>query len=77
MRYDYSPEQLAWRDEVRVFVREHVSEALRAEMRQAGNEGDGPLYRPPVSNDYNWCVGSNSNIPYHCSVSRIIGEVGQ
>ena len=41
------------------------------------NEGDGPLYRPPVSNDYNWCVGSNSNIPYHCSVSRIIGEVGQ
>jgi len=41
------------------------------------NEGDGPLYRPPVANDYNWCVGSNSNIPYHCSVSRIIGEVGQ
>jgi acyl-CoA dehydrogenase len=45
MRYDYSPEQLAWRDEVRTFVREHVSEALRAEMRQAGNEGDGPLAR--------------------------------
>ena len=41
------------------------------------NEGDGPLYRPPVSNDYNWCVGSHANIPYHCSVSRIIGEVGQ
>jgi methylamine dehydrogenase light chain len=38
------------------------------------NEGDGPLYRPPVSNDYNWCVGSNSNVPYHCTVSRIIGE---
>ncbi|HEX9772006.1 MAG TPA: methylamine dehydrogenase light chain [Steroidobacteraceae bacterium] len=37
------------------------------------NEGDGPLYRPPVSNDYNWCVGSNSNIPYHCTVSRIVG----
>jgi methylamine dehydrogenase light chain len=41
------------------------------------NEGDGPLYRPPVSNDYNWCIGSNSNIPYHCTVSRIIQEVGQ
>ena len=45
MRYDYSPEQLAWRDEVRAFVREHVSEGLRAEMRQAGNEGDGPMAR--------------------------------
>jgi len=45
MRYAYSPEQLAWRDEVRAFVRAHVSEALRAEMRQAGNEGDGPLAR--------------------------------
>ena len=43
MRYAYSPEQLAWRDEVRAFVRAHVTEALRAEMRQAGNEGDGPL----------------------------------
>jgi methylamine dehydrogenase light chain len=37
------------------------------------NEGDGPLYRPPVSNDYDWCVGSNANIPYHCTVSRIVG----
>jgi alkylation response protein AidB-like acyl-CoA dehydrogenase len=45
MRYAYSPDQLAWRDEVRAFVREHVTEALRAEMRQAGNEGDGPLAR--------------------------------
>jgi methylamine dehydrogenase light chain len=27
------------------------------------NEGDGPLYRPPVSKDYNWCVGSHTNIP--------------
>ena len=34
------------------------------------NEGDGPLYRPPISNDYNWCVGSKANIPYHCTVSR-------
>ena len=37
------------------------------------NEGDGPIYRPPVANDYNWCVGSKSNIPYHCTVSRIVG----
>jgi len=37
------------------------------------NEGDAPLYRPSVSNDYNWCVGSNSNVPYHCTVSRIVG----
>jgi len=43
MRYELTPEQRAWRDEVRAFVRQHVSEALRAEMRQAGNEGDGPL----------------------------------
>jgi len=45
MRYAYTPEQLAWRDEVRAFVRRHVTEALRAEMRAAGNEGDGPLAR--------------------------------
>jgi len=43
MRYDYTPAQKQWRDEVRAFVRKHVTEALRAEMRQAGNEGDGPL----------------------------------
>jgi 3-oxocholest-4-en-26-oyl-CoA dehydrogenase alpha subunit len=43
MRYEYTPEQIAWRDEVRAFCKRHVSEALRAEMRQAGNEGDGPL----------------------------------
>src|SRR4030095_8012649 len=43
MRYEYTPEQLAWRDEVRTFCDAHVSDALRAELRQAGNEGDGPL----------------------------------
>ncbi len=37
------------------------------------NEGDRPLYRPNLANDYNWCVGSKSNIPYHCTVSRIVG----
>jgi methylamine dehydrogenase light chain len=37
------------------------------------NEGDRPLYRPQAANDYNWCVGSKANIPYHCTVSRIVG----
>ncbi|TMB22544.1 MAG: acyl-CoA dehydrogenase [Deltaproteobacteria bacterium] len=45
MRYAYTPEQVAWRDEVRAFVRRHVTPALAAEMRQTGNEGDGPLAR--------------------------------
>jgi alkylation response protein AidB-like acyl-CoA dehydrogenase len=45
MRYEYTPEQLRWRDEVRRFVTRTVTPALRAEMRQAGNEGDGPLAR--------------------------------
>ena len=35
------------------------------------NEGDKPLYVPFESNDYNWCAGSQSGIPYHCSTSRI------
>lgn len=37
------------------------------------NEGDKPLYVPRLANDYNWCVGSESDIPYHCTVSRIVG----
>ena len=45
MRYQYTPEQLAWRDEVRRFMRQAVTPALRAELRQAGNEGEGPLAR--------------------------------
>ena len=45
MRYDFTPEQRAWRDQVRAFCRANVTDALRAEMRQAGNEGDGPLAR--------------------------------
>src|ERR1051325_2902690 len=45
MRYDFSPEQLAWREEGRAFVRAAVTQALLAEMRAAGNEGDGPLAR--------------------------------
>ncbi len=45
MRYAYTAEQEAWRNEVRRFVRKHVTPALRAEMRARGNEGDGPLAR--------------------------------
>jgi alkylation response protein AidB-like acyl-CoA dehydrogenase len=45
MRYAFTPEQIAWRDEVRRFLRTAVTPALLAEMRQAGNEGDGPLAR--------------------------------
>ena len=45
MRYEFTPEQLAWRDEVRRFLKDAVTPALRAEMRQVGNEGDGPLAR--------------------------------
>jgi len=45
MRYEFSPEQLAWRDEVRSFLRKTATPALVAEMRVAGNEGDGPLAR--------------------------------
>ena len=37
------------------------------------NEDDKPLYIPFKSNDYNWCAGSQSGIPYHCSTSRIVG----
>src|SRR5262249_43369445 len=45
MRYEYTREQLAWRDEVRAFCEANVTDALRAELRLAGNEGDGPLAR--------------------------------
>jgi alkylation response protein AidB-like acyl-CoA dehydrogenase len=45
MRYAYTPAQRAWRDEVRAFIRTAVTPALVAEMREAGNEGDGPLAR--------------------------------
>jgi alkylation response protein AidB-like acyl-CoA dehydrogenase len=45
VRYAFTDAQLAWRDEVRAFCRKHVTEALRREMREAGNEGDGPLAR--------------------------------
>ncbi|MBL8266691.1 methylamine dehydrogenase light chain [Steroidobacter sp.] len=37
------------------------------------NERDRPTYVPYLANDLNWCVGSNSNVAYHCTVSRIVG----
>jgi alkylation response protein AidB-like acyl-CoA dehydrogenase len=43
MRYEFTPAQQAWRDDVRRFLRTAVTPALLAEMRQTGNEGDGPL----------------------------------
>jgi len=39
------------------------------------NEADRPLYMAGRSNDYNWCVGSQANVPYHCTVSRIVDVV--
>lgn len=36
------------------------------------NEGNRPTYIPFAANDYNWCVGSKANGPYHCTVSRIV-----
>ena len=45
MRYDFTPEQVAWRDEVRTFVREHLTPPLLDELRESGNEGHGPLAR--------------------------------
>ncbi len=37
------------------------------------DEGDTPLYRPQSSNDLNWCSGSHADMPYHCSLSVVIG----
>jgi methylamine dehydrogenase light chain len=37
------------------------------------DEGDAPLYRPQSSNDLNWCSGSQADMPYHCSLSVVIG----
>jgi methylamine dehydrogenase light chain len=41
--------------------------------RCARAERDKPTYIPFQSNDYDWCVGSKADIPYHCTVSRIVG----
>jgi methylamine dehydrogenase light chain len=36
------------------------------------NEGDRPIYRPYLNNEYNWCLGSESQF-YNCSTARIVG----
>jgi methylamine dehydrogenase light chain len=35
------------------------------------NEGDRPLYRPSLANDYNWCLGTASQA-YHCSLAVVL-----
>ncbi len=45
MDYDLTPEQEAWRAEVRAFIAENLNADLIAEQRAAGNEGRGPLAR--------------------------------
>ena len=42
MRYAFTDSQLAWRDEVRAFIREHTTPALAEEMRRLSNEEVGP-----------------------------------
>jgi methylamine dehydrogenase light chain len=37
------------------------------------DQGDTPIYRPQTSNDINWCAGSQADVPYHCSLSVVIG----
>jgi alkylation response protein AidB-like acyl-CoA dehydrogenase len=43
MRYDFTPDQIAWRKEIRAFIAEHLTNELLDELREAGNEGKGPL----------------------------------
>lgn len=37
------------------------------------DEGDTPVYRPQNTNNLNWCAGSKADVPYHCSLSVVIG----
>ncbi|MDJ0927036.1 MAG: methylamine dehydrogenase light chain [Gammaproteobacteria bacterium] len=37
------------------------------------NEGDRPIYRPQLNNEYNWCLGTQHQT-YNCSVARVIGK---
>ncbi|MCV6615880.1 MAG: methylamine dehydrogenase (amicyanin) light chain [Cellvibrionaceae bacterium] len=41
------------------------------------DEGDTPIYRPQNTNNLNWCAGSQADIPYHCSLSVVIGVKAQ
>jgi len=42
MDYDLTPAERAWRDEVRAFIAENLTQELIDETRQLGNEGKGP-----------------------------------
>lgn len=37
------------------------------------NEGDKPVYHPSLSNDINWCLGTEVGEVYHCSTAVVIG----
>jgi 3-oxocholest-4-en-26-oyl-CoA dehydrogenase alpha subunit len=45
MRYAFTDSELAWRDEVRAFIRENSTAELREEMRRLSNEEVGPQAR--------------------------------
>jgi alkylation response protein AidB-like acyl-CoA dehydrogenase len=45
MRFELTPEQRAWREEVRGFLREHMSAELLAELDTGDTEGRGPHAR--------------------------------
>ncbi|MEA2625710.1 MAG: hypothetical protein QOD06_1755 [Candidatus Binatota bacterium] len=45
VRYEFTGEQLAWRDEVRAFLREQMTPELTAELRRISNEELGPHAR--------------------------------
>ena len=45
MRYEFTDAEIAWRDEVRAFLRENLTPELRAEMRRISNEEVGPHAR--------------------------------
>jgi alkylation response protein AidB-like acyl-CoA dehydrogenase len=43
MDYDFTPAQVAWREEIRAFIRDNLDPGLPSETREKGNEGRGPL----------------------------------
>ncbi len=45
MRYEFTPEQEAWRNEVRAFLAEQLDPRLIEELREFGNEGTGTYAR--------------------------------
>lgn len=42
MDFEFTESEAAWRQEVQAFLREHVTPALREELRRLGDEGGGP-----------------------------------